>query len=464
MRFRILGVLMALGCAAPALAQAVSVHSAAGSQYARDDRADGRLVVDVWTDRGDGAVYHVGDPIRVHFRTSVDAYVVVYNVDTEGQVHLLYPHRRYEPHWVVGGREYLLPGARSTYDYVVDGPPGIEYIQVLASREPFQQLPDYLDADLGDGGYDYDVSDASWRERGRIAGDPFLGMERINRSILPYDCDEEDCYSASYTSFYVDRHVDYPRFLCADCHGPYADAYYDPYATQCSVFEIRVDYDWRWRRHYPFYRNPYWYYFRRANVAPRYYGYKQRWSSADGWVRFRDTFGERVLWKKAPDYDPTGGDTRDYFRHRRQGGVPERPLRGERRDRFRERPVTVPVQPVTGADEPVRFRSRSRDLAPPPRNDHRPPAEVRPNPGKPDDAPRRMERPRDEGRQDQRNEDRQRGRVAPEPRNPDRQAPPPKTQDPPRDDGPRSRDPGPPPSQDRGNGGDRGQGRPFYRG
>ena len=379
----------------PTLASAVRVRTAASQRELRHVDADGRLVVDLWTDRGDGAVYHVGDPIRVYFRCSTDAYVVLYNVDTQGRVHLLYPYRRGDPHYVQGGREYQLPGSSARYDLVVDGPPGVEYVQALASREPFQQLPDYLDPDGVTS--DFDPLDPEWRDGGTIVGDPFLGMERINRAILPYDCDEEDCFSASYASFYVERKVPYPRYVCADCHGPFADALYDPYATRCSVFDIRVDYDWRWRRHFPFYRQPYWYYFRRADVAPRFYGYKQRWSSRDGWVRFRYTFGERVLWKKNPGPDRKAGGG-GYFRgdDRRGQPPPAAPsapgggarMRDEwRRRRFHPEPVPQPTQLAPGGEEakesaPIRFRSRSREIPPAPRTEPKePPAPAQPPPG-----------------------------------------------------------------------------------
>src|SRR5207245_2954336 len=118
-----------------------------------------------------------------------------------------------------------------------------------------------------------DADNADWRPADRIEGDPFVSMERINRSLLPYDCDEQDCFSAAYSTFYVERKTPYPRYLCADCHGPYSSTLYDPYESQCSVFEVRVDYDWRWRRRDPFYFTPYWYYYRRADCAPRYYAY-----------------------------------------------------------------------------------------------------------------------------------------------------------------------------------------------
>ena len=405
MKIRTIWLLAALTGLVPAVAGAVDLRAAhpQDPQVVREAAAgEGKLVVDVWTDAGEGSVYHIGDPIQVHFRASRDCYVLVYNLDTEGHFHLLYPYHRTDPHWVSAGREYVLPGAHSSYVMNIEGPPGVEYIQALASLEPFQQLPEWMDPDWAPA--EEDLSNPNWRDEGLVVGDPFVGMERINRGILPYDCDEEDCYSAAYTSYYVEHKVNYPRYLCSDCHGPSADVYYDPYAVSCPVFEVRVDYDWRWRRHYPFYGRPYWYYFRRADAPPRFLGLKQRWSSEDGWIHFRDSFGENVLWKKNPGWDPKAGGDPRWLEHRDDGrgggrgsggggggsgsgggatfggggggggggghaGAPPPGRQTPGRDfgfrRVRPQPVRVPVQPAPQGPEPLRFWSRSREVAPP---------------------------------------------------------------------------------------------------
>ena len=51
------------------------------------------LDVDVRTDRGDDAVYQPGDALEVRARASDDAYLLVYEIDAEGSVRLLYPYR-----------------------------------------------------------------------------------------------------------------------------------------------------------------------------------------------------------------------------------------------------------------------------------------------------------------------------------------------------------------------------------
>ena len=53
-----------------------------------------RLDVELWTDRGDDAVYREGDAMRIKVRATDDAYLLVYEIDTEGRVNLLYPWKR----------------------------------------------------------------------------------------------------------------------------------------------------------------------------------------------------------------------------------------------------------------------------------------------------------------------------------------------------------------------------------
>ena len=53
-------------------------------------RAD-QLGIDISTDRGNDAVYQPGDPLQLHIRVSNDAYVLAYEIDSEGYVKLLYP-------------------------------------------------------------------------------------------------------------------------------------------------------------------------------------------------------------------------------------------------------------------------------------------------------------------------------------------------------------------------------------
>ncbi len=99
------------------------------------------LEVEVWADRDNEATYHEGEKISLYFRANRDAYVALYNIDARGQVFLLYPQHQDDPHFVRGGVIYELPDRRDDYDLWVTGPPGVEFVQAVASLRTFD-LPD----------------------------------------------------------------------------------------------------------------------------------------------------------------------------------------------------------------------------------------------------------------------------------------------------------------------------------
>jgi len=258
------------------------------------------LTIDVWTNKGEGAVYHAGERIRVYFRTSRDCYVTLYNVDTQGYVHLLYPAGPADQHLVIGGRLYRIPSSSSPYDLTIGGPPGIEYLEAVASVEPFQAgLPWYLDSEYGDWeedpwtlyGSDYEdyAEDYDYYvERGIVRGDPFLAIESINRRVIPPDYPSSD-YATAYASFYVGRRVEYPRYVCYDCHWDHPG--FDPYRTGCVIFDIRIDRTWVYSprivvRDY----RPRYYYNLRETAPVRYKGERHFWSSKDGLTTLRREF------------------------------------------------------------------------------------------------------------------------------------------------------------------------------
>ena len=257
------------------------------------------LSVEISTDRGKDAVYRVGDPLSIQARTSDNANLIVYEIDAEGYVHLLFPDRDSSP-LVQGGTTYDLPAPDSNLELVVRGPVGQGYIVAIASYVDFVDLPWYLrpyDAQAEEMGYEGEPDDEQGiTAEGRIVGDPFVAMERIRRRVLA-DADDEMLFATAYTSYYVGHEVQYPRYLCNDCHRP---GYYswwagfDPYYSQCSVFQFRVNWAWRWGSPYWTGFVPHYVYSYRSDCPPQYrlYGSQGvRHSSWDGWRRWTNLWG-----------------------------------------------------------------------------------------------------------------------------------------------------------------------------
>ena len=273
------------------------------------------LDVEVWTDRGNDAIYEPGDAMRVKVRTTDDAYLLVYELDSEGHVNLLYPWNRGAGR-IEARRTLRLPEDASNYQLVVEQKTGQGFIVAIASEHPFRDLPWYLrpfdpqaaaigyedprdDRDNVRDGDRRDSDDEGFDDQGRVMGDPYVAMERIRRRVMDRPGDVE-AFASSYVSYYVHEQVRYPRYLCNDCHRPNRWAWwdgFDPYYARCSVIDFRVNWGWCWGPQLWTSYLPYYYYVVRSDCPPRYqpyYNNRTRFSSWDGWNRIGNLWGGQL--------------------------------------------------------------------------------------------------------------------------------------------------------------------------
>ena len=147
------------------------------------------LRVDVWVRGGTDRVFHPGESVVICFRANRDAFVLVYDIDTEGRAHRLYPRTTWDSEFVEGGVTYVVPGRGSGYRLMVAGPPGVETIVATASDVP---LSDRWDACWGGvaGISDYDQLGGTRYRVGRIAGDRQAGVDRLQRKLIEVPGDE----------------------------------------------------------------------------------------------------------------------------------------------------------------------------------------------------------------------------------------------------------------------------------
>ena len=281
-----------------------------------------RLDVEVWTDRGDDAVYEPGDAMRVKVRTTEDAYLLVYEIDSEGSVKLLFPWKRGSGR--IEARSTLrLPDESSDLQLVVEEKTGQGFLVAVASDHPFRELPWYLrpfDPQAASVGYEDPADEAEAEtegidEKGRIVGDPYVAMERIRRRVVGETGDSQSRTGArstehasdystgmasAYSTYYVHEQVRYPRYICSDCHRSNRWAWwegFDPYYTRCSVVDFRVNWSWCWGPQLWTGYVPYYYYVVRSDCPPRYSQFAEnrtRFSSWDGWNRFNDMSGGQL--------------------------------------------------------------------------------------------------------------------------------------------------------------------------
>jgi hypothetical protein len=303
-----------------------------------------QLDVDVWINKDEGGVYRQGEPMRVFFRANADAFVLIYNIDTEGYIHLVYPYGPDDPDRVDGGVTYQVPSRHDPYDLVADGPTGIEYVVAIASPEPFRDLPWYLRGRYDEGDQDQGEYDGDEEDSGVIVGDPYVGMDRVIRRVVPQGL--EDDVATDDTFFYIERKVEYPRYVCADCHS--YGTWYDPYLDVCTVVDIRIDAAWAryrpWPLRAPIVARPRYFYMVRSTAPTRYRQWKDRWSSADGRTMLRTRFqtdgNDKFTTRRREIYQQRTPPEFQNFRQQRSGRVwkaPDEVLRRYRDDASRSR-------------------------------------------------------------------------------------------------------------------------------
>ncbi len=126
--------------------------------------------VEIWSDRGDGSRYCAGESIEIYFRTNVDAWVAIYDVDTRGRVSKLFPTRHASNNFVRGGVVNRLP-SRYGFHFEVEGPSGWETLRAVASNNRWAlRNVDRHDGNRHDGEWhngnrhDGDRHDGEWRD------------------------------------------------------------------------------------------------------------------------------------------------------------------------------------------------------------------------------------------------------------------------------------------------------------
>jgi hypothetical protein len=202
------------------------------AQTVQGDRV---LEARVWLDRGAEPTFRRGETSRLYYRASQDAFVALFQIDTNGGARLLFPRSPDEPHRVRAGFDYRLLFPRSPF-WQVEDDPGIGYFFVVASPEPF---------DFSSFGYSH--FDRGWdlsRVGREVYRDPHMAMDDFVAALIP--AWQSVPYALDFISYQVSDPVrtaarfEYPRFLCYECHGFRPYAMWNPYQFACTDFRLIV--------------------------------------------------------------------------------------------------------------------------------------------------------------------------------------------------------------------------------
>ncbi len=194
----------------------------------------------VWLDQGDEAIFQTGDRVRIYYRVSHDAFVSIFQINTDGFARLVYPASPDEDGFTRGGRDYRLLLPQSPYWYVDDAP-GVGYYFVVASPTPFDFT--HFPYSFSEGGWDLS------RVGQNIYTDPYVAMDDFVAALVPQW--QEVGYALDFLSYDVGQAHEYPRFLCYECHGYQPYYAWNPYHYSCTSFRLQIWYD---PYFYPVYR------------------------------------------------------------------------------------------------------------------------------------------------------------------------------------------------------------------
>ncbi len=184
--------------------------------------------VAVRADAAMGSVVSPGEPMSFEIQASSDACIIVFDIDTRGQVRLLYPSG--EPGVLSAREPYRLPEEGS--DLVVGGERGVEFVFALAVDDPSAIDRTALSTLAG--------SDLEGGEPYRVEGDPFLAANTVAGDLV-HDVSRSGA-SFGYTYFYVSERVDHPCYLCGPC---------DDSETACAQYRVTQNFDRRTALSYP---------------------------------------------------------------------------------------------------------------------------------------------------------------------------------------------------------------------
>jgi len=179
----------------------------------------------VWFDRGHDPVLRRGDGVRLYYRTSDDAFVAIFHIDTNGGTRLLFPRSPDESHFIRAGRDYRLLFPRSPY-WEVEDDPGTGFFFIVASSEPLDySLFGYSHFDRG-----WDIS----RIGRQVYMDPYVAIGAYAAVLA------DQGHAMDFAAYHVGNVYEYPRFLCYSCHGFMPFSTWNPYQYECSQFRVVV--------------------------------------------------------------------------------------------------------------------------------------------------------------------------------------------------------------------------------
>ena len=89
----------------------------------------------MWTDKGR---YGTGEEVTVHLRSNKDCYVTLLDLQTSGQLYVLFPNEFQSKDFIRADQIVSIPAPDAPFSINVTGPIGVEGLKAIATSRPIQ--------------------------------------------------------------------------------------------------------------------------------------------------------------------------------------------------------------------------------------------------------------------------------------------------------------------------------------
>lgn len=94
---------------------------------------DNDFKIELWTNNSD---FRIGDTIVFYFRAERDCYLNIVNINSQGELTLLFPNQFYRNNFIRAGRTYQIPDESYGFDLEIQPPAGMDRVYAIASNSP----------------------------------------------------------------------------------------------------------------------------------------------------------------------------------------------------------------------------------------------------------------------------------------------------------------------------------------
>ena len=77
----------------------------------------------------------MGDPVAFYFKTTKDCRLTLFDVETSGKVHIIFPNKYQKDNLVKAGKDYCIPAKKARWEYRAQAPAGTELVKAIATLE-----------------------------------------------------------------------------------------------------------------------------------------------------------------------------------------------------------------------------------------------------------------------------------------------------------------------------------------